>query len=130
MTYRINSDIAGNWRDNQIPLCKWIDTGSHNIELELKVNKGNHFVVLVTVMACVEKEKDGVGFISRYHWDNRNLLESGNCSGVIEQPVNITLGNVMVSLGEDQRAKWEDTLTCDTGTIAYRKRYLMLLLLT
>ena len=38
-------------------------------------------------------------------------------------------GSVIVSLGEDQRAKWEDTLTCDTGSVAYRKGYLISLFL-
>ena len=38
-------------------------------------------------------------------------------------------GSVKVSLGGDQRAKWEDTLTCDTGSVAYRKGYLISLLL-
>ena len=38
-------------------------------------------------------------------------------------------GSVLVSLGGDQRAKWEDTLKCDTGSIAYRKGYLIALLL-
>ena len=38
-------------------------------------------------------------------------------------------GSVIVSLGEDQRAKWEHTLTCDTGSVAYRKGYLISLFL-
>ena len=38
-------------------------------------------------------------------------------------------GSVIVSLGEDQRAKWEDTLTCDTGSVVYRKGYLISLFL-
>ena len=38
-------------------------------------------------------------------------------------------GSVIMSLGGDERAKWEDTLTCDTGSIAYRKGYLISLLL-
>ena len=38
-------------------------------------------------------------------------------------------GSVIVSLGEDQREKWEDTLTCDTGSVAYRKGYLISLFL-
>ena len=37
-------------------------------------------------------------------------------------------GSVIVSLGRDQRAKWVDTLKCDTGSIAYRKGYLISLL--
>ena len=37
-------DITGNWHENQIPLCKWIDTGSHDVKLELEPNKGNNFV--------------------------------------------------------------------------------------
>ena len=73
-------DISGNWHDNQIPLCKWIDTGSHDIKLELKTNKADNSVNIVLVMACVDKEINGVGFISRYHWKSRSLLESGDCS--------------------------------------------------
>ena len=74
-------DISGNWHDNQIPLCKWIDTGSHDVKLELEPNKGNNFVGIVLMLSCVEKEKHGVDFTSRYQWKSRNLLESSACSG-------------------------------------------------
>ena len=37
-------------------------------------------------------------------------------------------GSVMVSLGEDQRAIWNETLTCDTGSVAYRKGHITSLL--
>ena len=40
---------------------------------------------------------------------------------VLEQKQVTGRGNVIVSLGEDQRPKWEDSLTCDTGSIAFRK---------
>ena len=74
-------DISGNWHDNQIPLCKWIDTGSQDVELELKTDKANIFAGIVIMMACVEKEIHGVNFTSRYRWESRNLLDSGDCPG-------------------------------------------------
>ena len=72
-------DISGNWHDNQIPLCKWIDTGSHAVELELISNKVNNFVGIVMMLACVEKKSHGIEFTSRYQWESRILLESGTC---------------------------------------------------
>ena len=74
-------DISGNWHDNQIPLCKWIDTESHDVELELISAKANNFADIVMVMACVEKDMHGVDFTSRYRWESRNLLDSGECPG-------------------------------------------------
>ena len=74
-----NLDITGNWHDNKIPLCKWIDTGSHAVELELISNKVNNFVGIVMMLACVEKKSHGIEFTSRYQWESRMLLESGTC---------------------------------------------------
>ena len=74
-----NSDITGNWRDNQIPLCKWLDTGNHDVKLELESDEVNNFAGIVMLMACVEKEIYGVDFTSRYQWESRTLLESGAC---------------------------------------------------
>ena len=74
-------DISGNWHENQIPLCKWIDTGSHDVELELEANKGNSLAGIVMMMACVEKEIHGVDFTLRYRWESRNKLDSGDCPG-------------------------------------------------
>ena len=48
---------------------------------------------------------------------------------VLKQKQVTGQGNVIVSLGEDQSSKWEDTVTCDTGSIAYRKGYRISLLL-
>ena len=48
---------------------------------------------------------------------------------VLEQKQVTGRGNVIVSSEEDQRSKWEDTLTCDTGSVAYRKGHLISLLL-
>ena len=90
------------------------------------------------VMACVKNEIHGVDFTSRYRWESRSLLDSGDCPRatckshfclncktlvIIHASVQKVTrqGNVKVSLGEDQRSKWEDTPTCDTGSIAYRK---------
>ena len=74
-------DISGNWHDNQIPLCKWIDTGSRAVKLELKTSKTSNLADIIMLMACVEKEIHGVDLMSRYKWGSRNLLESGACSG-------------------------------------------------
>ena len=87
-------DISGNWHDNQIPLCKWIDTESQDVELELEANKGNSFTGIVMVMACVEKEIHGVDFTSRYQWKSRNLLESSACSGVTCELYGYQLRNI------------------------------------
>ena len=78
-------DISGNWHDNQIPLCKWLDTGSNDVGLELIPDKGNTFVGIVLMMACVEKEINGVDFTSRYQWNSRSRLESGTCQGAIRE---------------------------------------------
>ena len=74
-----NSDITGNWHKNQIPLCKWLDTGSPAVKLELISAKETNFVGIFMVMACVEKKRYDVDFTSRYRWESRSLLDSGDC---------------------------------------------------
>ena len=72
-------DISGNWHDNQIPLCKWIDTGSHDVKLELEPNKGNNFGSIFMVMACVGKSIPGIEYTSRYEWASRHHLKFDTC---------------------------------------------------
>ena len=75
----IISDISGRWYENQIPLCKWLDTGSQNVEFELKSDVANTYGVIVLLMSCVEKVIPGVGYTSRYQWASRHALESDAC---------------------------------------------------
>ena len=51
-----------------------------------------------------------------------------NLAYVFDQKQVTRQGNVIVSLGEDRRAKWNETLICETGSIVYRKGYHMQLL--
>ena len=78
----LNLDITGNWHDNQIPLCKWIDTGSHNIKIELKSDTGNIFANIVLMMACVEKQIHGVDFTFRFEWRLRQNLKFSTCRSI------------------------------------------------
>ena len=75
----IISDITGRWSENKIPLCKWLDTGSQNVEFELKSDVANTYGVIVLLMSCVERVIPGVGFTSRYQWASRQALESDAC---------------------------------------------------
>ena len=50
-------------------------------------------------------------------------------ASVFEQKHLAGRGNVKVSLGEDQLSKWSETITCETGKVAYRKGHLMSLLM-
>ena len=72
-------DISGNWHDNQIPLCKWIDTGSHDVKLEFISAKAKNFTNIVMVMACVRKSIPGIKFTSRYEWALRHRLKFDIC---------------------------------------------------
>ena len=75
----IISDISGRWYENQIPLCKWLDTGSQDVVFELKSDEENNYGVIVLLMSCVEQVVPGVGFTSRYQWASRHALESDAC---------------------------------------------------
>ena len=69
-------DISGNWHDNKIPLCEWIDTGSHDVELELMTDKANNFASIIMVMGCVGKN---IQYTSRYEWASRHRLKFDTC---------------------------------------------------
>ena len=73
-------DISGNWHENQIPLCKWIDTGSQDVKLEFKGSaKANNFAGIVMVMACAGKNIPGIEYTSRYEWASRHRLKFDTC---------------------------------------------------
>ena len=75
----ITSDISGRWYENQIPLCKWLDTGSQDVEVKLKSDEENHSVGIVLFMSCVEQVTPGVVYTSRHQWASRHALESDAC---------------------------------------------------
>ena len=79
------SDISGRWYDNQIPLCKWLDTGSQDVEFKLKSNKENQIVGIVLFMSCVDQVIPGVVYTSRYQWASRHALESDACRNVTRE---------------------------------------------
>ena len=87
-------DISGTWHENQIPLCKWIDTGSHDVKLELKTDKANNFADIVMVMACVGKSIPGIEYTSRYEWPSRHRLKFDTCR-------SRSTGDIVVELFRD-----------------------------